>query len=375
MTPSGNKPVESIRHDVENLSREVERTNSGIAELKGSVESHKKEIEGTNTRIAELKGTIDSLKSLFAIFSSLVALIFGVGAFDYLKNRAEIHQMFTDAQTSEKKLKEVQQTAASVTAAYADVSQSYIVDRIEAVLNEQESLDSLKHNEAVTAQLNAFKDRLKEIAPKIEDTKRTTYHFLIDAIEPYNRRDYAAALRELDNVKDKDRSRLTYAYMRGVCLLRTGKTGEAASWFVIAGSLTSGKRHLLVMNAQGISKMYEWRKSREPEKADAAINLFEAMIKIDDGYAIGHFNLAVSLTAKGPSQNKRITYELMYPVEKSTWTMGDLLNYMQDDLTTIDEHFLEEYVINYLGVKDSVFNVQVWRQNVARNLREKRRNP
>ncbi len=288
-----------------------------------------------------------------------------MGAFDYLKSRSELREGI-------KEVEKAKESATSITRAYAVLSQISLVDQIEAIFSQQDSLDSLRQKPEIVNTIKSLGKSLVEVRSKIEEPNRTTYHFIVDALEAYLREDFAAALAQLNQISPKDQSRFTYAYMRGVCLRRTGKIKEAAESFNTAGHLTGGRLRALSMNAEGVSKLYEWRSSQKSDHVKEAIGIFEAIVKLYPDYAPAHLNLAYGFAQLGANYYGKVTDHLMNAVKYSDWTR--LVARMREDLARPSESFLQEYVKNYLGVVIPPSDPN-WRQNIEAALIAKSQKP
>lgn len=322
-------------------------------------------VDETTRAIAELSGMVTVLRNLFAVVSIIVTLVVVAGgAILATTNKDELNKAVKNAKDANELANNAAKKAARVEQNYAEILQVTLIDRIETAINSFNSLDELREKPLDVKKIQSFGIKLKQISEKVADEKRTSYFWTTAALTPYLHKNYQKTLEILDKVEDKDRHRYAYAYMRGICLLRTNKENSDV-WFNIAAKLSGGIRYLKSMNALGMAKLYEWQSTKERATLNEAIDAFSQIINRDAKFAPAYFNLASAYAAAGKFDVA--TKYLLDTHRIAKYSMESIANRVKDDLQEKREKFFFNYVREELKINTNIHDPE-WHPNVMSAL-------
>jgi tetratricopeptide (TPR) repeat protein len=211
-------------------------------------------------------------------------------------------------------------------------------------------LDDLRKRRESQDEVKRLVARIKDAASKIEDQSlRSTFYLVGEAVEPFVAENYRQCLDLLEKVKGPDQNRFIYAYMRGVCLLRTGQVKEADDWLTVAATLTQARKALMAVNAQGGAKLIQFRASRDASLLEVAIQNFTSVLSQDPDFFAAYFNLACAYAALNDFIEAQNTLKMA--LEKRPNRFGEIIVAIKEDLGRPSEKLMEEFVRTFLKIQ------------------------
>jgi tetratricopeptide (TPR) repeat protein len=268
--------VQELKQDVE---RDISELRQNLDDIRQATEQEVKELR---TDIAHFKGFFKAA----GLIAVVTAILGALGTWQIVDDRQKL-----------KTLIEEQKTISHANALY---EQSVLIDKLETEFSKIASLDSLRDRAEVRQEIRRLSSEARNISEKLKDDhSRSTFFLVGEAVEPFLNYDYQTAIDNLKQVGVADRGRFIYAYMLGLCLLRTGNIKDADTWLATAANLTEARRASMATNLQGLSKLYQWRTSHDPDLIEQSITILETITKNDPDFLAAYTNVACAYAAKG----------------------------------------------------------------------------
>ena len=133
-----------------------------MSEPRSRLDEVEAQLHDLKAHVEALKATRDTITWIFSVVGIILTIVLGVGAFDYLKTRSDLRKAIRDAEGAVNQATKAREEADDVRRRYAEVTQSELIDTIDAALTEQ-SLDSLRlHRDIRLAKIKKLGATLKE---------------------------------------------------------------------------------------------------------------------------------------------------------------------------------------------------------------------
>ena len=328
--------IKELRAALADLRDSVEQKFSGLREVIDDQTSQLRlRIDEAGTKnaeqdvgIAHIESTIRAARWIGTSTVIVCSILGALGVYKLISNAEEI------------------QKGLPIIKAAALSTQDSLVDRLEIEFSQLSSLDEFGRHPDLVARINSISDEIREVGKNVNEQNRSSYFLMGKALSYYIDKDCTNVLTTLDSIKEGDRIRFTYTYMRAACLLRTNSKAEAQKWLAKAAAIKADKRATMVRNVQALEKLYLARKTNRSKLGTDVVTEYRSIIKDDPSFYPAYINIACAFAIL--KQYDDVTFVL----RQARWihNADEVIASIRNDFAQPSDHFLEGYVRDYLKV-------------------------
>jgi len=329
----------------ENFSGMRNLLDDKATSLRTLIDETEEAISKQNVAIAHIESTIRSVKWIGTAAVVVCAILGALG----------VNKLVSDA-------KDIQNGILIIKGAALSTQES-LVDRLELEFAQLTSLDEFSARPDLTSRISALSMKIQEISWTVDEQNRSTYYLVGEALNYFIANDCEGVISKLDRVKESDRNRFTYAYMRAACLLRENKRAEAQIWLSRAAGMSADRRSLMARNAATLNSLYFARQQHNLDLVGEAIENFKRITKDDKNFYAAYINIACAYATLEKFDEVTNFLKKARVARNSDEVVASIHN----DLDRPSDRFFEKYVRDYLKVRESTSDSE-WKGKILAAL-------